>query len=147
MGVLDLLLETSSCRESAFRLYFTWRHTMPLYQNPQAIHFTVENPVEKHFHDYDETWVMTAGSAKAYRIDRDGTRVEFDIKAGDIWMVEAGVEHGCDPDPETGVDIFPFNGSIPEGSHELGHHYMEEEGYMPTLIVQKAPLDRYSKEG
>ena len=114
---------------------------MPFYEQPQAHHFTVENPVEMHFHDFDETWIMTAGSARAHMIDRDGVASSFDIKAGDIWMVEAGIQHGCDPDPETGVHIFPFFGSIPEGSHEPGHYYMEREGYMPTLTLQKTPLD------
>jgi hypothetical protein len=119
---------------------------MPLYQRPTAIHFTAEAPVEKHFHDHDETWVVTGGSARAYMVDLDGTESEFDIRVGDIWMVETGVEHGCDPDPATGVDIFPFNGTLPEGSHEPGHYYMEEQGYMPSLRVNKTPLDRYSKE-
>ena len=116
---------------------------MPLYRQPEAIHFTTESPVEKHFHDYDETWVVTAGRANAYMIDRDGAREEFVIESGDIWMVEAGVEHGCDPVDDEGVDIFPFPGTIPVGSHEPGHYYMEQENYMPTLVVQKDGLDRY----
>ena len=119
---------------------------MPFYHQPKAHHFTAEHPVEMHFHDYDETWIMTAGRAKAFMIDREGERHEFDIAAGDIWMVEAGIEHGCDPDPETGVDIFPFSGTIPEGSHTPGHYYMEKEGYMPTLVVNKTPIARYAKE-
>jgi len=66
------------------------------------------------------------------------------LNAGDIWMIEAGIEHGCDPiDPE--VLIFPFAGTIPEGSHAPGHYYMEKENYMPTLKVVKTPIERYTK--
>ncbi|MBN1348059.1 cupin domain-containing protein [candidate division KSB1 bacterium] len=115
---------------------------MPLYKQPKAFHFTPENPVEKHFHDHDETWIITSGKARAYMIDRDGKHAEFTIEAGDIWMVEAGVEHGCDPE-ESGIDIFPFPGTIPVGSHDPGHYYMEKEQYLPTLVVKKSPLDRY----
>ncbi len=118
---------------------------MPVYKKYQPFHFTKESPVEKHFHDHDETWVITKGSCKAYSIDRDGTRSDFILEAGDIWMVEAGVEHGCDPGEE-GVDIFPFPGTIPEGSHEPGHYYMEKERYMPTLKLAKEPIDRYPEE-
>ncbi len=118
---------------------------MPVYKQPQAIHFTPENPVEKHFHDHDETWVVAGGRCKAFMIDHAGNHEEFVLEAGDIWMVEAGVEHGCEP-AEGGVDIFPFPGTIPEGSHAPGHYYMEQEQYMPTLTVTKTPLDRY-KEG
>lgn len=119
---------------------------MPLFKKPKPFHFTIDDPVETHFHDQDETWVVMEGKAKAYMIDRDGKRSEFMIEAGDIWMVEAGVEHGCDPIGDDGVDIFPFAGTIPEDSHEFGHYYMEKENYMPTLVVRKTPIDRY-KEG
>ncbi|HPO10908.1 MAG TPA: hypothetical protein PLZ55_19675 [bacterium] len=119
---------------------------MPVYKNPQPNHFTRENPVEKHFHDHDETWIIMGGKANAYRIDRDGTRSEFLLEKGDIWMVEAGIEHGCDPIGEEGVDIFPFPGTIPEGSHKPGHYYMEQEHYMPTLKVEKTPIDRYREK-
>ena len=119
---------------------------MPVYKQPQPAHFTRESPVEKHFHDYDETWVITAGRAHAYMVDRDGVRSEFELEQGDIWMVEAGIEHGCDPIGEEGVDIFPFPGTIPQGSHALGHYYMERERYMPTLIVQKTAINRYTED-
>lgn len=115
---------------------------MPLYRNPKPIRFTPTHPVEKHFHDYDETWIIMGGSARAYMIDRDGERHEFVLNERDIWMIEAGVEHGCDPiTPE--ILIFPFAGTIPEDSHNPGHYYMEEENYMPTLKVVKTPIDRY----
>ena len=116
---------------------------MPLFKNPEPIHFTKDTPVEMHFHDHDETWVVVAGKAQAHRVDRDGERSEFLIQAGDIWMVEAGVEHGCDPIDDEGCDIFPFHGTIPEGSHTPGHYYMDKEHYMPTLHVTKTPIDRY----
>jgi hypothetical protein len=119
--------------------------TVPVYKKPEAFKFTPENPVEKHFHDHDETWIITRGKCNAYAIDREGKREDFVLEAGDIWMVETGVEHGCDP-CEGGVDIFPFPGTIPEGSHQPGHYYMEKERYMPTLRVEKTPIDRYPEE-
>lgn len=118
---------------------------MPVYRNQKSIQFTPDNPVEKHFHDYDETWIITDGQAKAFMIDRNGQRSEFMLEKGDIWMIEAGVEHGCDPLGK-GVLIFPFPGTIPEGSDQLGHCYMEKEHYMPTLYVKKTTIDRYRKE-
>ena len=45
------------------------------------------------------------------------------------------------PGPD-GCRIFPFFGSIPEGSHPPGHYYMHREGYMPTLHVRKDPIAR-----
>lgn len=116
---------------------------MPVFRKPEPFHFTTENPVEKHFHDHDETWVITKGRCKAYMVDLDGTTSEFMLEEGDIWMVETGVEHGCDP-LDDGVWIFPFAGTIPEGSHEPGHYYMEKEGYIPQLKVVKTPTDRYA---
>jgi hypothetical protein len=119
---------------------------MPVYKQPKPIRFTPEKPVEKHFHDHDETWIVMAGKCKAYMIDRDGRQSDFILEAGDIWMVEAGVEHGCGP-LDGGCEIFPFPGTIPEGSHKPGHYYMEKERYMPTLIVRKDRTDRYGQEG
>src|SRR5262245_46981615 len=112
---------------------------MTLYRNPQPLRFTPQTPVEKHFHDHDETWVVMGGSCRACMIDLEGSRKEFDLQAGDIWMIEAGVEHGCDPLGD-GVLIFPFPGTLPEGSHSPGHYSMEKEGYLPTLRVVKTPL-------
>jgi oxalate decarboxylase/phosphoglucose isomerase-like protein (cupin superfamily) len=115
---------------------------MPVYKRPKPFDFIRENPVEMHFHDHDETWVIMGGQAKALMVDRDGKRSEFVLEEGDIWMVEAGVEHGCEPLGK-GVLIFPFAGTIPEGSHKPGHYYMDKEHYMPTLYVKKSPIDRY----
>ena len=117
---------------------------MPLFKQPRGFNFTKEHPVEKHFHDHDETWIVTGGSAKAFMVDREGNSQEFMIEKGDIWMVEAGIEHGCEPGEE-GCIIFPFAGTIPQNSHKPGHYYMEKENYMPTLCVEKKPLDRYTK--
>ena len=116
---------------------------MPVYKNPKPYRHTEQNPVEKHFHDHDETWIIMGGRAKAFMVDRDGRHSEFVLEEGDVWMIEAGVEHGCQPIGE--VLIFPFPGTIPEGSHRPGHYYMEKEGYMPTLYVRKDPIDRYKK--
>lgn len=120
---------------------------MPLFKKPKPLHFTKDSPVEKHFHDQDETWVIMGGRARAHMVDRDGKHSEFLIEAGDIWMVEAGVEHGCDPIDDEGVDIFPFAGTIPEESHPFGHYYMEKERHMPTLYVKKTAIDRYRDGG
>ena len=114
---------------------------MPLFKKPEGIPFTQEGPVEMHFHDEDETWVVQEGRARARMVDREGNETIFEIEAGDIWMVEAGVMHGCKP-YEEGCRIFPFFGTVPEGSHAPGHYYMHKEGYMPTLRVEKAPIER-----
>ena len=119
---------------------------MPVYRKPTPILFTAASPVEKHFHDHDETWLVVAGSCRAFMVDRSGASSEFELAAGDVWMVEAGVEHGCEPLGD-GVSIFPFPGTIPVGSHAPGHYYMEREGYMPTLAVTKEPLARYAEAG
>lgn len=116
---------------------------MPVYRQPRALHFAPGTEVEKHFHDHDETWLVTRGSCRAYQVDRDGRREEFDLHAGDVWMIEAGVEHGCIPAAQGGVDIFPFPGTIPAGAHRPGHYSMEQERYLPTLRVEKTPLARY----
>ncbi len=117
---------------------------MPVFKQPKPIHFTPEKPVEKHFHDCDETWIVMGGACRGFLVGRDGKEESFPLTAGDIWMVEAGIEHGCDPD-EGGVDIFPFMGTIPEGEVGEGHLYMEDHNYMPTLHVIKTPIDRYKK--
>jgi len=117
---------------------------MSVYKQPKPIHFTVDTPVEKHFHDHDETWIITQGRCRAYMVELNGEASEFILEGGDIWMVEAGVEHGCDPLDE-GVWIFPFPGSIPDGSHKPGHYYMEKERYLPRLRVEKTPSTRYTE--
>ena len=95
---------------------------MSFHRKPVPLRFTPEKPVEMHFHDQDETWIVMGGKAVAHMGDRDGARTDFEIEEGDVWMVEAGVEHGCDP-AAGGVCIFPFFGTRAEGSHEPGHYY------------------------
>jgi hypothetical protein len=112
---------------------------VPVYKKPTPIRFTPDSPVEMHFHDSDETWVIMGGKAMAHMVDRDGNASDFVLEDGDIWMVEAGVEHGCDPITDE-ILIFPFMGTIPEGSHEPGHYYFAQENYMPSLVVRKDPL-------
>ena len=114
---------------------------MAVFKKPKPICFTPAKPVEMHFHDHDETWIMMGGKAQAHMVDRDGTRKDFELEEGDIWMVEAGVEHGCDPLTNE-VLIFPFSGSLPEGSHKPGHYYLEKEKYLPSLVLRKDPLRR-----
>lgn len=104
--------------------------------------FTPARPIEKHFHDHDETWVVMEGRATAYMIDREGNRREFEIEAGDIWMIEVGWEHGADPiTPEFKLISFP--GTRPEGAQPLGHYYVEKEGYIPHFELRKVATDRY----
>lgn len=93
-----------------------------------------------HFHDEDETWIIVGGKGKATMIDRDGQKSEFLLEAGDVWMVEAGVQHGAEPITDE-LLISHFMGTIPEGSHRPGHYTMEKEQYMPTLHVVKTPLN------
>lgn len=114
---------------------------MPVFKKPAGFLFEESTPVEMHFHDEDETWVIQAGSCRARMVDREGEETIFALEAGDIWMVEAGVMHGCKPH-EGGCRIFPFFGTIPEGSHEPGHYYMHKEGYMPTLAVKREAVAR-----
>ncbi len=117
---------------------------MPFYQQPRPIRFTPDTPVEMHFHDHDETWVIMGGAGIATMVDRDGTRSEFPVQAGDIWMVEAGVEHGVVPTTDE-LLIFPFPGTLPVGCHPPGHYYLDQEGYMPTLYLVKEPLSTRRK--
>ena len=114
---------------------------MSVYKQPKPLRFTPAKPVEMHFHDYDETWIMMGGKAMAHMVDREGNKEDFELAEGDIWMVEAGVDHGCDAITDE-VLIFPFPGTIPEGSHEPGHYYFDKEQYMPTLVVRRDPLGR-----
>jgi len=118
---------------------------MALFKKPQPYRFTPDSPVEMHFHDHDETWIVMGGKGTASMVDTDGTESEFEIEQGDIWMVEAGVEHGVLPTTDE-LLIFPFNGTIPMGSHQPGHYYMGKEGYMPVLCVVKVPLDEGRRE-
>jgi len=118
---------------------------MAVFKRPQPLRFTKQTPVEMHFHDHDETWVMMGGRAKARAVGRDGKREEFILEPGDIWMIEAGVEHGCEPIDDE-VLIFPFAGTLPDGAHPPGHYYLEHEGYMPTLVLRKTPLEQWRKE-
>ena len=112
---------------------------MAVYKKPEPLVFTPAKPVEMHFHDSDETWLMMGGKVLAHMVDRDGKSCDFELEEGDIWMVEAGVEHGCDVLTEE-VLLFPFLGTLAEGSHEVGHYYFAKEKYMPTLVVRKDPL-------
>ena len=104
--------------------------------------------VEKHFHDCDETWLILAGRGTGYWIDHEGERQEFELEAGDVWMVPAGYEHGSDGFPDTGRNSDDFTiqvlmGTEPPGAQEPRHLYIEEERYLPTLQLVKTPIDRY----
>jgi len=104
---------------------------------------------EKHFHDYDETWLILEGKGTAYWITPVGEREEFELQAGDVWMIPAGYEHGTDGFPGTGANtddftISVFTGTLPAGSHEPGHYYVEKEGYILSLELRKTPTQRYA---
>lgn len=103
---------------------------------------TPEAPVEKHFHDHDETWVVLEGEAKSFTIDHAGQREEHILRPGDCLMIEAGWEHGAVPiTPE--FKVVYIYGTRPPGSHEPGHYYMERERYIPSLELRKTPTGRY----
>jgi mannose-6-phosphate isomerase-like protein (cupin superfamily) len=40
--------------------------------------------VEKHFHDHDEIWIVLSGSCKAFEIDHQGNRKDFELNANDV---------------------------------------------------------------
>jgi 2-desacetyl-2-hydroxyethyl bacteriochlorophyllide A dehydrogenase len=105
---------------------------------------------EKHFHDHDETWLILKGRGTSYWIDPEGNREEFELQAGDVWMIPAGYEHGTDGFSETGQNsddftISTFNGTQPPGCHKPGHYYVEEQGYLPSLKLLKTSTDRYNE--
>lgn len=104
---------------------------------------------EKHFHDHDETWVILQGKGTGYWINRTGKRKEFELEAGDVWMIPVGYEHGSDGFEDTGKNsndfmIAIFSATQPEGSHKPGHYHVEKEGYIPSLELKKTPTDRYT---
>lgn len=106
---------------------------------------------EKHFHDYDETWLVLSGRGTGYWIDHDGVRENFNLESGDVWMIPAGFEHGSEGFPETKSNsddfrIQVFNGTLAPGHHALGHHYIEHSGYIPRLTLTKTPTDRYKQK-
>ncbi len=100
--------------------------------------------VEKHFHDYDETWLVLGGRGTSYWITHDGRREEFVLEEGDVWMIPAGYEHGSDGPNSPDFKLAVFNGTLPPGSQPPGHYYMEKEGYIPSLELRKTPTDRYA---
>lgn len=106
---------------------------------------------EKHFHDYDETWLILSGRGTGYWIDQDGVREDFNLESGDVWMIPAGFEHGSEGFLETKINsedfrIQVFNGTLAPGHHALGHHYIEHSRYIPRLTLTKTPTDRYQQK-
>ena len=99
---------------------------------------------EKHFHDSDETWIILKGKGLVYEVDRKGNRSEFEVEAGDVWMIEVGHEHGgkaLTPDFKVAV----FLGTQASGAQKPSHQYIEKEGYVPSFKLIKTPTDRYKK--
>jgi len=122
-----------------------------LYKNFLAGGFLLPD-CEKHFHDSDETWVVLEGRGTGYWIDHGGNREDFELEAGDVWMIPAGYEHGSDGIGGSGTNtpdfkINVFLGTEAPGSHEPGHYYMEKEGYIPSFSLKKTPTDRYAVKG
>ena len=60
-----------------------------------------------------------------------------------VVMMPAGYEHGSDGPNSADFTVSVVYGTRPPGSHEPGHHYMEEEGYIPSLQLVRTPTDRY----
>ena len=98
---------------------------------------------EKHFHDYDETWIILKGSGVGYWLDHDGKREEFNLEMGDVWMIPAGYEHGSVDCNSSDFQIATFNGTYAPGAHAPQHYYIEAEGYIPKLVLDKVPTQRY----
>ncbi|NKB66671.1 MAG: zinc-binding dehydrogenase [Candidatus Latescibacteria bacterium] len=103
---------------------------------------------EKHFHDHDETWLILQGRGTGYWIDHQGQQQNFELEAGDVWMIPAGYEHGSEGLPENGRNSDDFtiavcDGTMPPGCHAKGHYYVEKEGYIPSFELQKTPTQRY----
>ena len=124
---------------------------MALHQGLLGRGFRVVN-TEKHFHDHDETWLILTGNGRAYWIDHDGMREDFDLEGGDVWMIPAGYEHGSDGFAETGRNsedftIEVFYGTLPPGAHIPGHYYVEKEGYVPSLELKRNTSTRYAAHG
>ena len=101
---------------------------------------------EKHFHDQDETWLILEGTGTSYWISHEGIREEFQMAAGDVWMVPAGYEHGSDGPNSTDFRIAVFFGTSAPGARKPAHYYIEEEGYIPSLQLVKTPTTRYSRK-
>ena len=59
--------------------------------------FTPEKPVERHFHEFDEAWVVIEGRARAVVRERDGSERDFVLQPGDVWMIHAGNVPTVDP--------------------------------------------------
>ena len=100
---------------------------------------------EKHFHDHDETWIILKGKGIGFWINHTGNREEFELEAGDVWMIPAGYEHGSVDCNSDDFNIAAFNGTYAPGAHKPKHYYIEEEGYISTLQLAKIPTSRYSK--
>jgi mannose-6-phosphate isomerase-like protein (cupin superfamily) len=115
---------------------------MPLHKNLLNEGHPVSE-VEKHFHDHDETWLVRNGRGTSFSIDHEGAREEFELEAGDVWLIPAGFEHGLVPSTGIDLELAVFIGTRPEGSHEYGHYYVEEQRYIPSLRLVKTPTDRY----
>ena len=60
------------------------RSVMAFFRKPQPLRFTPTFPVEMHFHDHDETWIMMGGKGIATIIERNGKKTEFEVEEGDI---------------------------------------------------------------
>ncbi len=99
--------------------------------------------VEKHFHDHDEIWLILEGRGTGYWIDPAGERTDFDLEAGDVILMPAGWEHGSDG-PNEGLRAAVVFGTQAPGCHRPGHYYMEQEGYIPRLVLVKDPAQRYA---
>ncbi len=112
---------------------------MPVYKRGQSVAtFTPEHPVERHFHDCDETWVIIEGTAQARLTTPSGKVDEFVLEAGDIWMIYAGEDHEAMPLTPV-FKLVGISGTLPPDARET-HLYKEHEGYVPSLQLVKTPI-------
>ncbi len=58
-------------------------------------------------------------------------------------MIPVGWEHGSDGPNSPDFKIAVFHGSLVPGAAPPGHQFMEQEGCIPHLRIERIPTDRY----
>ena len=114
---------------------------MPLIKKGQnVLTFTPSNPIERHFHNHDEAWIVLEGRATAKLTTKEGS-TEFVLEPGDVWMIEIGEEHEAVPIDEV-FKIMYIHGTTTEGVRAGEHLYKEKEKgkYEPSFRLVKAPI-------
>jgi mannose-6-phosphate isomerase-like protein (cupin superfamily) len=71
------------------------------------------------------------GRGRSFSIDHADSREEFELEAGDVWLIPAGFEHGLVLSTGVDLELAVFIGTRVDGSHEPGHYYVEEQRDKP----------------